>query len=73
MPQGVHRDNLRGIGPLGKGTYVDGGLGVGKVRLVVHIKVFASDGERMVDGVRATMCTDCYARKGQNTERELML
>ncbi len=73
MSQRIHRDNFPCINPLRERTNVNSRLGIRKIRLVVHVKVLASNGKRVVDGIRATMCTDCCNREGQNTELKLML
>lgn len=58
MSKRVHGYNLFRIRPRGKWANIGGWLGIGKIRLVVHIKVLAGNGKSVVDGIGASVCAN---------------
>ena len=51
MAPRIHGYNLLGISPLRERANVDGGLGVGEVRLVVWIQLLTRQSQRVVNRV----------------------
>jgi len=55
---GVHSNDLLPVTPLGKGSDVDRGLGVGEIGPVLGTELVASYGQCIVDGIGAAMGAD---------------
>jgi len=54
----IHRHDLLGVRPCREGTNVSSRLRVGEIRLVISVELLGTNGERVVDTVRAAVGTD---------------
>jgi hypothetical protein len=60
MTQGIHGNDLLGVGPLREGANGCGRLSVSEIGLVINLEVLNCDGKSVVDTIGTTMGANCY-------------
>jgi len=60
VTQGIHGDDLLGVGPLREGTNSRGRLSVSEIGLVINLEVLNCDSKSVIDTIGTTMGTNCY-------------
>lgn len=60
MAQGIHGDDLLGVGPLREGANGRGRFSVCEIGLVINLEVLNCDSKSVVDTIGTAMGTNCY-------------
>lgn len=60
VTQGIHGDDLLGVGPLREGTNSRGRLSVSEIGLVIYLEVLNCNSKSVIDTIGTTMGTNCY-------------